>query len=116
MTIKKGVIKPEDYIIQVKPLISRGNRWTGQVLINIICSENSTLPKEEREEVYHLCKMMCSLIPLMQYDPELMDRVDDFTRSYDEKEQIKEKKRLTVVEKECNVIKIDFLTKTEGSA
>ena len=116
MTIKKGVIKPEDYIIQIKPLISRSNRWTGQVIVNIICSESSSLPREESEEIYHLCKMMCSLIPLMQYDHELMERVDDFTRSYDEKEQIKEKKKLTVVEKEGNVIKIDFLTKTEGSA
>ena len=117
MTLDTSKTSTDDFFIQVRPDMKKG-RWTGQIMVNIIFSDSSSLNEKEKMEIWHLCRMMTSIIPMMELDPSLMDDVDDFARNYMEeyKDRKKIKKGLTVVSKDGNVIKLGFSTKTKGSA
>ena len=113
--IDKNMIKAEDFIIQVRPTLSKNKEWTGQVSINIATSGKNPLSKKDSNDVWHLCKMMCSLIPMMEYDNNLMESVHDFAKGYDYNEP-NPKDYLTIKSKEGNVIKLDWASNIKGSA
>tara|TARA_X000001382_G_scaffold66293_2_gene46041 strand:- start:11610 stop:11966 length:357 start_codon:yes stop_codon:yes gene_type:complete len=112
-------IKPQDFLIQVRPDITNKNRWTGGVNINILSSNSNPLRATDNKQVYNLCCMMASMIPFLEMYPDLAAEVHDLAHEYGSIDTIKNKdtkKELTVVSKEGNLIKIDFKTETEGSA
>tara|TARA_R100001126_G_scaffold91789_1_gene61460 strand:- start:944 stop:1294 length:351 start_codon:yes stop_codon:yes gene_type:complete len=116
MTKNMNRFNSEDYFIHLRPQLSKRTRkWTGQVAIQIIVAHDNSMDIKDKEEMWHLCKMLCSLIPMMEDDPDLMEDVDDFARNYMFNYQ-EDKKGLTITGKKGNVIQIDFKTKTEGSA
>ena len=107
----------DDFFIQIRPEIKKGT-WTGQIAINIIFSDQNSLNEKDKMEIWHLCRMMTSVIPMMELDKDLMEDIDDFARNYmeDYDKEKKLKKGLTVVGKDGNVIKLGLLTKTKGNA
>jgi len=114
--IARTTFKEEDFIIQVRPILTTNKKvWTGQVLIHIVTSEKNPLNNKDGNDVWHLCRMMCSLIPMMEYDNDLMEAVDEFAKTYKFDEE-KGKDSLTIKSKEGNVIKLGWKSNTEGSA
>tara|TARA_R100000995_G_C3381659_1_gene76300 strand:+ start:52 stop:399 length:348 start_codon:yes stop_codon:yes gene_type:complete len=114
----KPNMQPEDFIIQVKPFIDpKTKRWTGVVSLNIISSDYTSLNDEDTDSLWHICKMMCSVLPLVEQDKEFGDMLDAFAREHADEIYLNNKEKpLTTIEKDGNVIKINFKTKTKGNA
>ena len=116
MTRRRVNLRNEDLTIQLRPVLDRKNKsWTGQIEMFILESPKSSLPKRDRDELYRLCTMMCSVIPMMEQDPDLMADIDEFAKSYTK--QLFPQKELTVVGENGNVVTLDFSkTDTKGNA
>ena len=104
----------EDFVISVKPYIDVKSRWTGQVGVDITSSEKNPLNSTDYNHIFHLCKMMCSIIPLMEEDEDLINRLDSFVREYDQAKPKDDK--LVIANVDDNIIKLDWISNIKGSA
>ena len=112
-------VKPEDFIIQVRPFIDpKTKNWNGIITLNIISSDKTPLNKKEETDNRHICQMMCSVIPLTEENPQCSDLLDTFLQKTDKdfgnQDNKKDKKRLTNIERDGNIIRLNF--KTEENA
>ena len=108
-------LKPEDFIINVRPQLDSKRAWTGQVEINIMSSKENGLSRFDNESLFHLCTCMSALVPMMEVDKDLLFEIEDFVKEL-RKKDTRENDKLTVQSKDGNVIKLDFKSDTEGSA
>tara|TARA_B100001250_G_scaffold281211_1_gene243493 strand:- start:1152 stop:1496 length:345 start_codon:yes stop_codon:yes gene_type:complete len=110
--ISNKSFKPEDFIIHVRPsLTPDGGIWNGQIEVNIITAKNNGLTKTDSEAMFHLCKCMAGVVPMMEENKDLMYEVEEFIEKYTETK----KDYLTVKNKAGNVIELDWKSKTKGS-
>lgn len=114
--IDTKILRDEDFIIQVTPMLTASKKWDGNVLVNIATSGKNPLNKKDMSDLWHLCRMMCSVIPLMQDDSELMYTLDDYAHNSVDFKDKNKKDNLTIQSKKGNVIKLNFNTKTGGNA
>tara|TARA_R110002020_G_scaffold37053_2_gene111704 strand:- start:759 stop:1100 length:342 start_codon:yes stop_codon:yes gene_type:complete len=106
--IDKEILKEEDFVIQVTPLLTPDNTWDSNVRINIATSSKNPLNEKDTSDLWHLCRMMCSVIPLMQEDSDLMYVLDEYARNTKDINEDKSKDTLTIESKQGNVIKLNF--------
>ena len=110
-------MKSEDFLIRVRPFKDTDGSWNGDIDLSIITQPANDLPDEDYNQVMHFCKMMASTVPLMERHEELRDMVHNFVIEHVDKEYIVEvDSRPRVIDREDNVVTIDFGTKTKGSA
>ena len=65
----------------------------------------------------HFCKMLASSIPVMELNEDFRELVHSYVVNVVDKEyEVELEDKPKVVEKEGNIVKIDFGTKTKGSA
>ena len=108
-------LKPEDFIINVRPYLDSKRAWTGQVEINIMSSKENGLSRFDNESLFHLCTCMSALVPMMEVDKDLLFEIEDFVKEL-RKKDTRENDKLTVKSKDGYVITLDFKSVTEGSA
>ena len=108
-------LEPEDFIINVRPQLDNKRAWTGQVEINILSSKENGLTHFDNEALFHLCTCMSAVVPMMELDKDLLYEIEDFIKEL-RKKDTKENDRLTIQNKDGNVIKLNFKSDTEGSA
>ena len=108
-------LKPEDFIINVRPQLDSKRAWTGQVEINIMSSKENGLTHFDNEALFHLCTCMSALVPMMELDKDLLYEIEDFIKEM-KKKDTRANDKLTVQSKVGNVITLDFKSDTEGSA
>ena len=110
-------MKSEDFLIRVRPFTDTDGSWNGDIDLSIITQPSNDLTDEDYNQVMHFCKMMASTVPLMERDEELRDMVHNFVIEHVDKEYVIEvDSRPRVIDREDNVVTIDFGTKTKGSA
>jgi len=110
-------MRSEDFLIRVRPFKDRDGSWTGDIDLSIITQPSNDLTDEDYNQIMHFCKMMASTVPLMERDEELRDMVHNFVVEHVDKEYVIEvDSRSRVIDREDNVVTIDFGTKTKGSA
>jgi len=114
--IDTKILKDEDFLIQVTPSLTSDSSWDGNVLINIATSGKNPLNKKDMNDLWHLCRMMCSVIPLMQEDSDLMYVLDEYAHNTKDFNSKDTKDTLTIESKQGNVIKLNFNSKTGGNA
>jgi len=108
-------LKPEDFIINVRPQLDHKRAWTGQVEINIMSSKENGLTHFDNEALFHLCTCMSALVPMMELDKDLLYEIEDFIKEL-KKKDTRANDKLTVQSKDGNVITLDFKSDTKGSA
>ncbi len=108
-------LKPEDCLINVRPILDQKRAWTGQVEINIMSSKENGLTNFDNEALFHLCTCMSALVPMMELDKDLLYEIEDFIKEM-KKKDTRANDKLTVQSKDGNVITLDFKSDTEGSA
>ena len=84
-------LKPEDFLINVRPILDQKRAWTGQVEINIMSSKENGLTNFDNEALFHLCTCMSALAPMMELDKDLFYEVEDFIK--ESKEELKEQRK-----------------------
>jgi len=104
----------QDFIISVSPIIDNNSKWSGQISIDIASSEKNPLNDPDYKNLFHLCKMMCSLIPVMENDEELLERLDEYATDFEKEHRKKDK--LIISGTKGNVVTLNWKSKTEGSA
>lgn len=110
-------MRSEDFLIRVRPFKDVDGSWNGDIDLSIITQPSNDLPDEDYNQVMHFCKMMASTVPLMERDEELRDMVHNFVVEHVDREYVVEvDSRPRVIDREDNVVTIDFGTKTKGSA
>ena len=98
---------PAACYIELDPDLYKDNSWTGGLRINIITSRDNPMPEESVDSLIHLSQLVASTVALMEKDPTLANRLEEFIKEPEEtKENFKEGK----------VIKLNFKTKTRGEA
>ena len=80
-------LKPEDFIINVRPYLDSKRAWTGQVEINIMSSKENGLSRFDNESLFHLCTCMSALVPMMEVDKDLLFEIEDFVKELRKKER-----------------------------
>ena len=115
--MKNEHIGDEDFLIQVSPTVDDESHWTGQVEINIITSDDSSLVKEELEALLFFCQMICASVPIYEHHDSIREMAAWLVN---EKYSEEGKKKLNggqrtagVVSTEDNIIKVDFNPKKE---
>ena len=99
----------EDFIITISPTIDKNFRWTGEVKIGIDMAEQDFLHEDDYYSLLEFCNLICASVPLMEKDINFRNHIYNFY-----KKDLQERKR--VLTKEGNVIKLNFNSKTDGSA
>lgn len=99
-------INPEDFLIQVKPMLNPAKRWTGEVDVSVVSSKENPLSDEDYYGVLEFCRIICASIPMMEKDESLRTKAVDYLRRQDEIEIEKEKPK--IIDKHDNVIVVSF--------
>jgi len=95
---------PNSCFIELNPKCDK-SYWTGELEVNIIASEHSSLDKESKESLLHLSQLVASTVALMEQDPNLTARLESFINEAEEFEKEKSKPK---VHTEGNIIRLDF--------
>ena len=74
---------PNSCFIELNPKCDK-SYWTGELEVNIIASEKSDLDKESRESLLHLSQLVASTIALMERDPNLTLKLENFLNEEDD--------------------------------
>ena len=62
------MINNEDFIIRVRPFADDDGDWSGEIDISIMAFPENPMDDEDYSNVMHLCKMMCSTVPIMEQE------------------------------------------------
>tara|TARA_R100001460_G_scaffold43445_1_gene79760 strand:- start:898 stop:1239 length:342 start_codon:yes stop_codon:yes gene_type:complete len=106
--------RPEDFTIRVRPLIDKDKNWTGEIDVVIITQPHNALSDDDYYQVMHICKMISSVIPLMEKDIKLRDTVNDYVVNKLDKDYTHDITKDSKIEKiEDNIIRINFRPETK---
>ena len=114
-------LNDEDYIIRVRHFLDEEDVWSGEIDLSIITLSGNPLDDDAYNSIMHLVKMMCASVPIMEEVETIRNVMHEYVKSMDDEVDIEiqlEKELENKVEKvyDGNVIKIDFSTRTKGSA
>tara|TARA_R100001377_G_scaffold17530_1_gene8893 strand:- start:157 stop:477 length:321 start_codon:yes stop_codon:yes gene_type:complete len=96
---------PNSCFIELVPRVDK-DYWTGELEVNIIASEKSKLSTESKSSLIHLCQLVASTVALMERDPSLTERLEDFLDEADEALNKRNKPKVKSVQ--GNVISLSF--------
>ena len=99
-------INPEDFLIQVKPMLNPAKKWTGEVDVSVVSSKENPLSDEDYYGVLEFCRIICASIPMMEKDEDIRTRALDYLKLQDELEKTKDKPK--IIDKHDNVIVVSF--------
>ena len=99
-------INPEDFLIQVKPMMNPAKKWTGEVDVSVVSSKENPLSDEDYYGVLEFCRIICASIPMMEKDEDIRTRALDYLKIQDELDNIKNKPK--IIDKHDNVIVVSF--------
>ena len=99
-------INPEDFLIQVKPMLNPAKKWTGEVDVSVVSSKENPLNDEDYYGVLEFCRIICASIPMMEKDESLRTKAVDYLKQQDKIEIQKEKPK--IIDKHDNVIVVSF--------
>jgi hypothetical protein len=118
MKMKDRGIKEEDYVIRVRPSIENKSEWTGEIDISIMTGENNPLDDNSYYQVMHFVKMLCATVPLMEQDESIRDKLHSFVMDEfdNEIEEEYDEPDVIVEQSDGNVVKLNFTSRTKGSA
>lgn len=109
--------RPEDFVVRVRPYLDDEGLWNGEIDVAIITQPENDLHDDDYFQMMHFCKMLASTIPIMEVNEDLRDLVHNYVvEKIDKQYEVELEEKPTVIGEEGNVVKIDFKTKTEGSA
>ena len=105
-------VDKEDFLLRLHPIRDKNNRWTGDVIVGIIASDENDLNDKDYAEMLNFSNLVAVTIPLMEEDEGFREAVKEYLI---EKERLEEKPR---IEKDTNsnVVRLHFNSKIDGSA
>ena len=104
----------EDFVIRVHPHRDTNNRWTGNVTLGIITSQENPLTDDDFFYMMEFTNLICAVVPVMSEDPSIRGKLESFI----EKERIQQskKEKVKIKSRKDNIINVSFTSDTDGSA
>lgn len=114
-------IDEEDFIIKIHPQRDANNKWTGDVKLGIITSQDNPLSDDDYFYMMEFTNLICATVPMMTFDSEFRDQIQAFVDLEKEEEEAKKvadnrKKKIVETRTTGNVINVAFTGKIDGSA
>jgi len=110
-------LEPQDFVLRVRPFLKSDGSWNGEIDVSIITHPSNKLDDEDYYQMMHFCKMMASTIPIMEYNPDFREMVHAYVvEKVDKEYEVELEDKPVVTERDGNVIKLNFSTKTKGNA
>ena len=109
-------IKPEDFVIGIRPDMDENNVWTGEIHMSIVTDKNNPLNDDDYYSLLAFCKVICSSVPAMEEDDYIRKKLEDKATEFDEYTDAPQKKKGKVVDKQGNVVVLSFDAETKGNA
>tara|TARA_R110000803_G_scaffold102310_3_gene170381 strand:- start:651 stop:1001 length:351 start_codon:yes stop_codon:yes gene_type:complete len=104
-TIKR--MRPEDFIINVRPDLNDKKEWTGEVDISIMTAGDNPLGDDDYYGVMGFCRVICSSVPVMEQDDYVREALEKKADEYEGLLNPPSKKG-KVVDKHDNVVVLSF--------
>ena len=102
-------MRDEDFVVNVRPQIDKHFKWTGEVYISIMSSEDNPLDDDDYYQVEHICKMLCATLNYLEVEPKFRDDINDYVANVLDKELEEAYKDDTKkIEYTDNVIQVSF--------
>jgi len=109
-------IKSHDFVVVIRPHISKDKRWTGEVSVKCVLDERNPLNDEDFEGMLYFTRQVCASIPLMEENKVFREAAEKLAEKYLPTEDMldypKYKDKLTVEDDSGNVIHVDFKKET----
>ena len=100
-------VKPEEYVIKLKPILNKNKKWTGEVRISVVVSEDNDLDDNDYYNMLYLTNLVGATANVMEIDKNFRQRLINYVDNEEKKDKIR---------KEKNIIYLDFNSDTEGNA
>lgn len=100
-------IEPEEYLIKLKPMLNKNKKWTGEVRISVVVSEDNNLDDSDYYNMLYLANLVSATANVMEIDENFRYRLMNYVDNEEKVAKIKNKN---------NVIYLDFSSETEGNA
>lgn len=110
-------IKKDDFLIRVRPFRSDDGDWNGDIDLSVVTLPDNDFNDEDYGDLIHFCTMMAATVPIMEDNEEIRNLVHEYVMEvFDTQYESMVEENKVHVEHEGNIVKIDFGTKTKGSA
>ena len=109
-------IAPHDFVIVIRPHLTKSKRWDGEVSVKCVLDERNPLNDEDFEGMLHFTRQVCASIPLMEDNKVFREAAEKLAEKYLPVEEMldypKNKDKLTLEDDGGNVIHVDFKKET----
>ena len=110
-------LEPEDFILRIHPKRDENNKWTGEVIVGIVTTDENPLDDADYSGMLQFTNLISSTVAMMEEDEDFREAVMEYAESELKKQEIVLSNRPTIVrDVTSNVIKLNFNTDTDGSA
>jgi hypothetical protein len=96
--------EPNDFIIRISPVLDDDDLWTGELSVGYLTLDENFLNATDYSHVDMVTNLTLSVIPLMEEDLELRNKLYKYTTSMLEKEG----KPVVETQEDSNIIKLRF--------
>tara|TARA_B100000963_G_C22554420_1_gene638380 strand:- start:701 stop:1048 length:348 start_codon:yes stop_codon:yes gene_type:complete len=108
-------IAPHDFVIVIRPHLTKDKRWNGEVSVKCVLDERNPLNDEDFEGMLFFTRQVCASIPLMEDNKVFREAAEKLAEKYLPMEDMLEypkKDKLTLEDDGGNVIHVDFKKET----
>ena len=108
-------IASHDFVIVIKPHLTKSNRWNGEVSVSCVLDERNPLNDEDFESMLHFTRQVCASIPLMEENKLFREAAEKLAEKCLPIEPLvseHKKDTLTLKDKGTNVIHVNFKKET----
>lgn len=114
-------LEKEDIVLCLRPTVTNGSEWSGDVSISIMAGRDNPLNDEDYYSLLHFAKMVCASVPIMEKSEELRDVIHNYVLEEIDMEneldvELEDSDRGKVLDIKDNVVTLSFGSKTKGSA
>ena len=112
-------ITERDFFIQVKPTFDERDEWNGEVNITVAYPPRNVLTKQAYSGIDFFVKMLVCSVSVMEIDQHVREAIHNYVaENYPEdfSDTYERDGKLIDIEHDGNIIKLNFIKDTEGSA
>lgn len=114
-------LEKEDIVLCLRPTVTNGSEWSGDVSISIMAGRDNPLNDEDYYSLLHFAKMVCASVPIMEKSEELRDVIHNYVLEEIDMEneldvELEDSDRGKVLDIKDNVVTLSFGSRTKGSA
>ena len=109
-------MNPESFYIELKPGLDEKNSWTGELEVNIIRDKTNPMDKQSMLHLAHLTNLVACCVAYMDEHPSFLEAIEEYMLDTSDSISNIEDNVAHVENTDTNVVKLNFGSKTKGSA